>query len=214
MDASAQRATGEGALMARLLNAPGGAGALAPPRYLTPKERMAMERAPRRGTIVSVWAKPVHQVHDNADHMWVSFDDGRKEYIARGGPNGHNDADRAASALLDDLSVMGQVDLAQHSPDFGQASRLVDRTFLPGVSADAAAADARHHAAGVNRGGNPYDWTRNSNSFAADVFERKAGRRPGDFMTPGYETRLTEGPPVRPIEERAEDLVRILTLTP
>jgi hypothetical protein len=106
------------------------------------------------------------------------------------------------------------VDPAALSPDFRQGHRVLGRRFLPGVSAEEATADARRHAEGVNRRGNRYGWAHNSNSFAADVAEGPFGRRIGDERTSGYRQRLSEGPAYRPAEERARELVQILTLTP
>lgn len=185
--------------------------------YLTPTERVAVQRAPKAspgralsGTNITVRAKPVRRAPGGpADHMWVEFDDGRRQFIARGGPDAH-DAEMAASAAFDDLDVMGQVDPAVDSPDYGQGTRVVARSYLPGVTAEQATGEARRHAAGVNRRGNKYGWDYNSNSFAADVFEDLTGRRVGDARTPGAQNRLRETGPRRPLEERARELPYVI----
>ena len=182
---------------------------------LTMAELVALERAPKRaaskasGTNVTLRATPVGLV-PGADHMWVHYDDGRKRFIARGGPDAQG-AGLIASAMFNDLNVMGQVDPAHLSPDRLQGSRVLGRAFVPDVGAGEAAAAARAHAAGVNLRGNRYDRARNSNSFAADVFEDLTGRRVGDLRTPGYRTRLNEGPPRLAIEERARALPMIMS---
>lgn len=144
--------------------------------------------------------------------MWVEFDDGRRKYIARGGPNAQG-AELVASGLLNDLSVMAQVDRAEDSPDNGQGRRVLARRFLPDVEADAAAEGARRHAAGVNRRGNAYGADHNSNSFAADVFEDLFHQRVGDARTWGSRNRLGEGPPQMSIEERSRLLPWMLAPT-
>lgn len=202
--------------MAKFLDISGDPGFSDHSYYLTPRERLAISLAPRRsnaeasgGTRVTVWAKPVHEVGDSADHMWVEFDDGHRQYIARGGPDAHG-AGALASAAFDDLGVMGQVDPARQSPDFGQGERIVARAELPGVAAQDAIVGAERHAAGVNRRSNKYGWQRNSNSYAADVFEDLTGRRVGDARTPGAQNRLKETGPRRPLEERAKVLPYVI----
>jgi len=188
---------------------------------LTMRDFVALQRAPKRpsvspstpakpaGTRVTMWAKPVPEVGNGADHMWVEFDDGRRQFIARGGPNAHG-LPLIASAAFNDLSVAGQVDPAQSSPDYGQGRRILDEGFLAGVSAEAATAGARRHMAGVNQGGNRYGWSRNSNSFASDVFQDLFGRRVGDERTAGCRSRLSEAPPEMSLEDRARSLPWIM----
>ncbi|MEO8113911.1 MAG: hypothetical protein ABI655_05995 [Phenylobacterium sp.] len=168
---------------------------------LTAAERLALARTPKRppGTEVSVEAYPVHKVGDRADHMYVQYDDGREQLIARGGPSKEG-AGFAAGILDGETRVNGGVSPAKHSLDYGQGQRVLFRGFLPGVSAQDAAESARLHANGINRGGNPYGLALNSNSFAADVIEDKFGRRVGDSRTWGFENRLNERSPRPPLD--------------
>ena len=168
------------------------------------------ERPGVPGTLVTMRAKPIPAVRNQADHMWVEFDDGRQQLIARGGPDSHN-AEMFASGMLNDLSVMGQVDRAENSPDYRQGRRVMAERFLPNITADAAATDARRHAAGVNGRANRYGAERNSNGFAADVYERISGERVGDGRTWGYRNRLKTGSPEQTVEDRARMLPWLLS---
>lgn len=161
--------------------------------WLTLKDHAALARAPRRrpGTEVTVWARPVGATVNNADHMYDVFDDGRRKYIARGGPSSEGGA-MLLNKMAGDLSVRARVDPASQSPDYGAGRRVLARGFLPGVSADKAVMQAELHAAGVNRDGNRYGFASNSNSYAADVYQDLFGRRPGDDRTWGYGTRLRD----------------------
>ena len=180
--------------MATLLNAP--AGSLAAPAHLTPRERVALARAPtkRPGTRVTVRAYDIPWLPGKAEHMFVEYDDGRERLIARGGPSHLGDA------LSGNLRVVAGVTPARESRDDGQGGRVLHSGFLPDVAATDAAARARTHAAQLARDNRSYSARSNSNSFAADVAEDLFGVRPGDRLTPGYDRRLKDAPRVRPYD--------------
>ena len=229
MDAPPQRADGGGSLTVTFLKGtvPGQVGtthrvseplislreyavlAAAPRKVAARVVGPAASRPNRAGTTVTVRATPVPAVQNRADHMWVEFDDGRQQYIARGGPEAGG-AEMVASGMLNDLTVMAQVDRAIDSPDYRQSRRVLGQMFLPGTTAAAAAGEARRQAAGVNKRGNPYGAERNSNSFAADVYERLSGQRVGDARTWGYQNRLQQTGPVQTREDRARTLPWLL----
>lgn len=202
--------------MATMMQAPDGAlpvGAGPAPQgpLLTIHELAALQIAPRRpaGTEVTVRAKPVFpwlphfdlpggREFRGPDHMYVEYDDGQRQLIARGGPS-HPDLLGFAVGEIDGSNRMSAgVYPAAQSSDYGQGRRVVARRFLPGVTAEQAAAPARLHAQGVDRGGNGYGPYMNSNSFAADVGEPIFGLRVGDGETPGYRTHLRDD--VSPID--------------
>ena len=157
------------------------------------QEFAATARASRRpaGATVSVMARPVDMTLGRADHMFVEYDDGHAPLIARGQPS-RSGLGLVLGSLDGTNRVAAQVDPAERSPDYGTKARMMAQTFLPGVTAEQAAAGAVKHAEGVNRGGNAYGWNGNSNSFAADVAEPILGRRPGDARTPGSQTHLND----------------------
>jgi hypothetical protein len=152
---------------------------------LSPREQAAMAAAPRRppGTEVSVRAKPVIFPQDPFEHMFETFDDGRKQYIFRGGPDG---------PLLH-----AQVDPAQRSPDYRADSRVLFHRFLPGTTIAEAIAPAQRQATQINASGSPYGVVgSNSNSVIGDFTSRQYGKRVGDWRTPGYRTGFA--PPIVP----------------
>ena len=113
--------------------------------------------------------------------MFLQFDDGQNALIARGGPTG------SVAGVPDHLTrVTARVDQADLSPDSGKGYRTLAKTFIPGVTADEAAAGARQHAQGARLGGNAYGADRNSNSYAEDAGEPIFKRRVGDSLTWGY----------------------------
>ncbi|WP_372785026.1 hypothetical protein [Phenylobacterium sp.] len=122
--------------------------------------------------------------------MFVQYDDGREQLIARGGPS--LEGAEFAGGLLDGSNrVTAGVFPAALSKDYGKGQREIFHGFLPGIPAQEAAAGARAYAADVNRGGDAYaPLGTNSNSFAADVIEDRFGRRVGDTGTPGYRYHL------------------------
>jgi hypothetical protein len=202
VDEAAQRADAEGALMATYLSPPGGALPVGGPPFspesplFTIHDWAALASAPRRpfGTEVSVRATPVAKLGGIPDHMFVEYDDGQNQLTARGNPS--KEGDQFVAGVLDGANrVTAAVTPATLSKDYGARYRTMGETFLPGVTADQAAAPARAHAAGVNRGGNAYGPLSNSNSYAADVGEPLLGFRPGDGWTWGFQRHLTDQAP-------------------
>jgi len=160
------------------LQPPGGPSAAGGP-LLSLSEWAALATAPRRppGTEVTVRAKPVYIAGwpTGADHMFETFDDGSGRYIYRGGPRGP--------------SLHAQVDPADLSPDFNAESRVLDRRFLPGVSAAEAIKPAQADAARLNRLDPLYGILgSNSNSVIGGFTKSQYGRRVGDRRTWGYDT--------------------------
>lgn len=137
-------------------------------------------------------AYPVPVFGKRADHMYVTYDDGRERLIARGGPSTRSLPEMAGAIRADALTVAGEVGPERDSLDRGRGGRVMFRGYLPNVTAARAAEPAARHAAGVNRGGNDYARDASSNSFAADVIEPLFGCRVGDGRTWGYRTRLEE----------------------
>jgi hypothetical protein len=163
---------------------------------LSPQEQAALAAAPRRpaGTEVTVQATPVHVlgVPTPFRHMYVQYDDGPDQLIARGGPSLEGPAFFGGTIDGSDRVSAG-VGPASQSKDYGAGGRVLAQRFLPNETVQQAAFPARVHAGGVNHGGNFYGiWDSNSNSFAADVSEPIFGRRPGDVWTPGSRTRLRD----------------------
>lgn len=124
--------------------------------------------------------------------MYVEYDDGREQLIARGGPSAHGLA-FLRDGMAGKLRTTAEVKPARQSRDYGTAERTLAQTFLPGVTAREAAQPAYEMAAQVRRGNNLYGQGVNSNSYAAAAAEPAFGRRIGDKHTPGYETRLGDG---------------------
>ncbi|MFZ5720314.1 MAG: hypothetical protein ACOY5Y_12740 [Pseudomonadota bacterium] len=185
--------------MAKFLDVdPRAAAGLHVPKHLTPQDQALLARAPRKdGTRVTVRAYDIPRITGplgqlTPDHMYVEYDDGRDQLIARGGPN-----DNAGAALSDEWTVTAGVTSARKSRDYGRGGRVLFQGFLPGQTAQQAAAPARAHAEEVNQGRRRYGWGANSNSYAADVVERLFGVRPGDSQTPGYRQRLRDAPRIR-----------------
>lgn len=196
--------------MATMLQAPDGAlpvgGRPAPQGpLLTLRELALLQTAPKRtpGTEVTVRAKPVFPwlptfdlpfgyEFRGPDHMFVQYDDGRRPLIARGGPSRSDLLGFVGGELDGSTRMSAGVYPAQQSSDYGQERRVLARRFLPGVTAEQAAAPAFRHAEGVNHGGNGYGLNSNSNSYAADDAEPIFGRRIGDDATPGYRTHLRD----------------------
>jgi len=157
---------------------------------LSPQEQAALASAPRRppGTEITVRADNVRPfgIPTPADHMFQTYDDGRNQYIYRGGPQG--------------LLLHAQVDPAEQSPDYAADSRIVSRRYLYGRTAAQAVEPARADAARVNASGAPYQVVRsNSNSVIGDFNARQYGKRVGDTRTWGYNSGLA--PPFVPIDE-------------
>jgi hypothetical protein len=191
VDAPPQRADGEGALMARMLDgrvAMPTANSIGTGPWLTLKDYVALAKAPRRNTQVTVrsfdvpsgWSKaltgrplkPDVKAH-SPDHMFVEYDDGQEQFIARGGPRG--------------VFLNAQINPARRSPDYGRGERVLFQTTLPGQSARRAIRPAQEAARQINGSGQPYlVFGSNSNSFVGDLTEAQFGRRIGDIQTPGY----------------------------
>jgi len=148
----------------------------------------------RTGTRVTVRGYDIPWLPGKAEHMYVEYDDGRERLIARGGPSPLGDA------LNGNLRVVAGVSPEQESRDYRKGGRVLHSGFLPGVSAQTAAAPARAYGEELKRDGRAYSRQSNSNSFAADVVERMFGVRPGDHLTPGYDRNLKNAPQVRPYD--------------
>lgn len=176
---------------------------------LSLREQLALEAAPKRpGTSVRVRAYRIPGLGP-AKHMYVEYDDGRERLIARGGPSGEG-PDFVRGVLSDNLHVTGGVTPAYLSRDYAKGGETVFSGYLPGVSAQAAAAPARREAQALAKDPRRYRGLANSNSYAADTVEPLFGVRPGDPLTPGYKTRLDEAPRAR----LSPLMSRVLTLLP
>lgn len=173
--------------------------------------RAAMARAPKKptpepaprsrddhGTWVRVKAYDIVQSNGGpgskrwADHMYVEYDDGHEQIIARGGPSAQG-RKFITDGLTGRLRVAAEVTPASQSQDYGKGGRVLYQTFVPYRTAREAAAPAREEMARVNRGENRYGKCVNSNSFVGNVTERQFGRRIGDEQTWGYQTPLGDG---------------------
>lgn len=200
MDPPPERAAREGALMAKLVDARmprPAAGGLDQGPFVTLKDYADLARAPKRQTRVTVksydvpagWVeKPPSQIlppwfrSRSPDHMFVEYDDGREQYIARGGPKG---AFKSA-----------RVDAARRSPDFRRGERVLYSEVLPGQSAREAIGPALELARRTNGSGQPYlVFGSNSNSYVGDLTQEQLGRRIGDRQTWGYRSGEPEGAP-------------------
>jgi hypothetical protein len=199
MDETAQRTDAEGPLMATFLSDPDGSLPAQPAPFpagaplMTLNDWAALASAPTRpvGTQVSVRATPVSAVGNHADHMFVEYDDGQNQLIARGEPS------KTGSQFLPGLlsgtnRVAAEVTPEALSKDYRAPYRPIASTFLPGMTSDQAAEAARRHAQGIGLGGNAYGPLTNSNSYAADVAEPLLGWRPGDGRTWGYKSHLSD----------------------
>lgn len=114
------------------------------------------------------WLKAI-----SPDHMYAEYDDGREQYIYRGGPRG---------PLLS-----ARVDPARKSPDYGRGERVLYRAELPGQTARQAVEPARRAARQINGAGQPYlVLGSNSNSVIGDLTADQLQHRVGDRQTPGY----------------------------
>lgn len=144
---------------------------------LSVRELAALLNAPKKGagTKVTVKSYPVKlgPVPLVAEHMYTEYDDGRSQYIFRGGPSRHG--------------LHAQVDPAGQSPDYGRGTRVVHETFIPGRSADEAADSARGTAARIEQSRRPYGGVFfNSNSAVGDQMRDQFGYRVGaGLRTPG-----------------------------
>ncbi|TAJ70697.1 MAG: hypothetical protein EPO51_16540 [Phenylobacterium sp.] len=157
---------------------------------LSLKDYAALQRAPKRAPTTRVtvrsydvpgsWLNKLtgKQLSDEAkayspDHMYAEYDDGREQYIYRGGPRG--------------AFLSARVDPARESPDYGRGERVLYRTELPGQTARQAIQPAREAADHLNRSGQPYlVFGSNSNSVIGDLTADQLGHRVGDRQTPGY----------------------------
>lgn len=198
----------KGALPARGLPIMPASGPLMPLRAYTSRAA-APRKTPAPGTRVTVrsfdiasdylskttgqelppWAKRL-----TADHMYTEYDDGREQYIFRGGEShGRLDA---------------QVDPARRSPDYGRGDRVLYETFLPGVAARDAKRPAERSAAWINRSGTLYGYAiANSNMAVGDQTEIQFGKRIGDDQTWGWK----DGPRFAPwpwLDRLADSLAR------
>lgn len=160
----------------------------------TARERVTpVARRPSAGTRVTVRAYDIPGVPGPHEHMYVEYDDGNDQLIARAGPSS------GPGAFLGKARIDGRVTPATASADYARGGRVVDRGFVPGATAHQAAAPARVLAAELEREPRRYvAWSRNSNSYAADVAEPIMRRRPGDALTPGARTRLRAEPVMPP----------------
>lgn len=164
---------------------------------MTARELAELNRAPKRpgpGTSVTVRSYDIPWLPGRAEHMYVEYDDGRRQLIARGGPS------NLGNALNGNLQIVGGVTPARESRDYGKGERVLYRGFVPDKSAEETAAPARAYAAKVVKDRRAYGLKANSNSFAADVAAALFGVRPGDDLTPGYRQRLNKAPRVSPYD--------------
>lgn len=178
--------------------------ALANGPVLSLRDLSALQKAPRRGpeTTVTVRAYDIPGRRGVAgrvtpDHMYVEYDDGREQIIARGGPSGQG-PEFARQLLTDDLHVVGEVTPARESRDYGRGERVLFRGRLPGVTAQAAAEPARRLAERLRDDPRRYRGDSNSNSFVGDVIEPTFHVRPGDRQTWGWDRRLETAPRTQP----------------
>lgn len=130
------------------------------------------------------------------DHMFIEYDDGNRQIIARGGPSAQG-KQFFVDHLTGRLTVKAEVGPAETSPDYRRGERLLYETFVPYKSAQEVSEVARQEMRRVNQGRDRYGADRNSNSYVGNVTERQFGRRIGDDQTWGYQTRLGERPPTR-----------------
>jgi hypothetical protein len=181
---------------------------------LTLKELSALQRAPKRrsGTDVTVYAYDIRNAKGglgsltperlrwrSPDHMYVQYDDGREQLLARGGP-AREGADLVAAALANDLAVTGGVTRAHSNRDYGKGERVMFRGFAPGMTAREAAMPAQRLAEELSRDPRSYTARSNSHSFAADAVEPLFGVRPGDAETWGYDRSLRTANRPHPID--------------
>lgn len=172
---------------------------------LSMEDTVALLRAPRRraarrppGTTVTVRSYNIPRGNGlpawrgSPEHMYVEFDDGRRQLIARGGPN-----TSAGAALSDEWIVTGGVTPARQNRDYGKGERVLQQSFLPDLTAEQAAEPARRRGTQLEHDRVRYGAHANSNSFAADVAEDATSLRPGDKSTWGYRQRLDTAPRVR-----------------
>lgn len=168
---------------------------------LTVRERMALDRAPKMGgpgTRVTVRSYDIPDLPLSQEHMYVEYDDGREQLIARGGPSAEGRA-FMSQALAGRLQVTGGVTPAKLNRDYGKGQRVLFQGFLPEVTAQQAAEPARRNAQALKDRPRRYGWLSNSNSYAADAVEPLFGVRPGDgVMTPGAAHRLAGAQPISP----------------
>jgi hypothetical protein len=196
MDAPAQRTDGAGALMAAFLkgNLPGPSAPSPLPSgpLMSLRAYASLTAAPRkaqpRGTRVTVRSFDIfsnmleeatgHELPEPIkkilpDHMYTEYDDGREQYIFRGGEK--------------DFRLEAQVDPARQSPDYGRGERLLHETYLPGVAARDAKRPSERSAAWINRSGTLYGYPiANSNMAVGDQTEVQFGKRVGDDQTWGW----------------------------
>ena len=174
---------------------------------LSPQEQAALAAAPQRptGTEVQVRDTPVEASGGLGKHMFVHFDDGQTQLVARGGPT----ENLGLGFLTPRNRVAAEVTPEATSKDHGEPYSTLATTFLPGVTADQAAAPARGHGLGVDHLGNACKiFTQNSNSYAADVAESVFGQRPGNLQTPGYKTHLRDdGAPPPSMSSQISDIL-------
>lgn len=168
---------------------PGVLNPLGPPREdplafrpMSIKDHLDLARAPKKpGTQVTVWAYSAVFRGSPKDHMYVEYDDGREQYIYRGGPSWHG--------------VHAQVTPARESPDYRKGERVLYRTDLPGVTAKDAIKPVQAEAGRVERSRAPYGvLTSNSNGVVADGTQAQFGFRVGDRDTPGWRSRIPDIP--------------------
>lgn len=152
---------------------------LAGPASFDLEERIMLALAPRKqGTSVTVRSYDLFRdgKRDNLkvapDHMFVEYDDGREQYIFRGGPSAHG--------------LHAEVTRASDSRDYQRGTRVLERRFIPGATAREAIRPAQATAARIERTRPPYLGVHsNSNTAVGDATELQFGRRAGDGQTPG-----------------------------
>ena len=142
---------------------------------MSPRDYAALQVAPKRrkGTQVTVRAYDVPGAKSLAgfaspDHMYVEYDDGQEQLIARGGPSAQGRG-FARDLVRDDLRVVGEATPARENRDHGRGERVLFRGFVPDLSAQQAAEPARRNAAALDQDPRRYRLGSNSNSFAADA---------------------------------------------
>ncbi|WP_340647529.1 hypothetical protein [Phenylobacterium sp.] len=164
--------------------------------------KVAPKKAARPpGTTVTVRANDIFQkkipgmpswLTAGPDHMFIEYDDGDRQIIARGGPSAEG-LPFGRDFLAGKLKVRSAVTPARESKDYGPSDRVVFQTFIPNRTAQEVSAPARAEVRRTNRADNLYGWNSNSNSFVGDVMQATIGRRVGDKATPGYATPLGGG---------------------
>lgn len=148
---------------------------------MSAREMLALDRAPSKGqTRVTVRSYDIPWLWGKSEHAYTEYDDGREQFILRGGPSAHG--------------VHAEVTPARESRDYRKGQRVLVDTTVPGTARQAIR-PAQQTVRRVEDSGAPYlglVW--NSNSVNADNAEDQLGVRVGDRLTPGWRTRIPRIP--------------------